>query len=592
MKSDKSKKDHIMTTWIQAFENRSDLQQYGDNALGLFALALKFGFDDLSTIAANAITDGSDDKKCDIIHVDKDEGVAVVAQCYFSTKPRAAAPSNKASDLNTAASWLLQRPSTDLPEKLRPAALEMRQSIIEGTIEEIHFWYVHNLPESENARQELVTVEHTAESILSNHFPGKKVTVRVSEVGRARLEEWYNDTQSPILVSDSFSIRIPHGFEVAGKNWKAFVTAIPGAFIHGAYKKYGAKLFSANVRDYLGSRRSDANINNGIKRSAQEAPSDFWVFNNGLTILVHTYAHEDGKSSKVLSITGMSIVNGAQTTGALGSLSHKPSKELTVPARFVVTTDTDTVFDIIQYNNSQNKVTASDFRSRDKIQRRLKEEIAAIPHAQYQGGRRGGTSDAIRRNPEVLPSYTVGQAFAALQLDPDVAYNQKSNIWASDTLYSKYFNDDTTGAHIVFAYSLLRAVESRKARLVAKSKSEAQLTDPEAKELQYFRQRGSTFLLTSAIASCLETIVGKRIGKICKASFGNKASPAEAERLWNPIVDVCSAFCPQLEQAFTDGLKNKERIRGVLETFQSLVQATAQVNQPTFKTFGSKVKVN
>jgi hypothetical protein len=580
-----------MITWSQAFESRSDLKQYGDNALGLFALALRFGFDDLDTLAANAITDGSDDKKCDIIHVDKDEGIAVVSQCYSSIKLRASAPANKASDLNTAVSWLLQRPPEELPDRLRPAAIEIRQAVIEGTIDELHFWYVHNLPESENVRQELVTVEKTAESILHNHFPGKKVVVRVNEVGQNKLEEWYNDTQSPILVSDPFTIAIPQGFEISGMNWKAFVTAVPGAFIHRAYKKYGTKLFSANVRDYLGSRRSDANINNGIKRSAQETPADFWVFNNGLTILVHSYEREKRKNGTVLRVKGMSIVNGAQTTGAIGSLSRAPSKELTIPARFVITTDTDTVFDIIQYNNSQNKVTASDFRSRDKIQRRLKEEIAAIPNAQYQGGRRGGTSDVIRRNPEVLPSYTVGQALAALQLDADVAYNQKSNIWASDTLYSKYFNDDTTGTHMVFAYSLLRAVEARKARLIAKSKSGTLLTDPENKELQYFRQRGSTFLLTSAIASCLETIVGKRIGKICKASFSHKCSPADAERVWEPVVAICSSFCPQLEQAFADGLKNKERIRNVLETFQSLVQATAQVNQPTFKTFASKVKL-
>jgi hypothetical protein len=299
----------------------------------------------------------------------------------------------------------------------------------------------------------------------------------------------------------------------------------------------------------------------------------------------------NGKKKKTLSFTGMSIVNGAQTTGAIGSLSQRPPADLVIPVRFVVTTDTETVFDIIQFNNSQNKVTASDFRSRDKVQRRLRDEIGAIPNAEYQGGRRGGASDIIKRNPNLLPSYTVGQALAALRLDPDVAYNQKSNIWGSDTLYAKYFNEDTTGAHIVFAYSLLRAIESRKASLVAKSKSGQDLTEPEAKELQYFRQRGSTFLLLSAIASCLDTILGKRVGKVSKLSFGNKYSPQDVEKYWGSVVMVCSAFCPQLEEAFADGLKNKEKIRKAIETFQSLVQATAQVNAPTFKAFTTKVKV-
>jgi hypothetical protein len=580
-----------MSTWSQAFDNRTDLAQYRDNALGLFALALRFGVDDLATVAANSITDGSDDKKCDIVHVDKDEQIAVIAQCYLSSRTRPSAPSNKASDLNTALSWLLQRPVDDLPAKLRPAALELRACIIDGSVTEIHIWYVHNLPESENVRQELVTVEHTADSILQNHFPGKKVSAFTQEVGIAKLEEWYNDTQSPILVSEKIDFPIPDGFEVKGAQWKAFVTAIPGRLLHRLYKRHGAKLFSANVRDYLGSRRSDANINNGIKQSALNKPADFWVFNNGLTILVHSYDPPPPRKGGKLSITGTSIVNGAQTTGALGSLSQAPGLGLMVPVRFVVTTDADTVFDIIQFNNSQNRVTASDFRSRDKIQKRLRDEVALIPRAQYEGGRRGGASDVIRRNANLLPSYTVGQALAAVQLDPDVAYNQKSDIWASDGLYSKYFTDDVTGAHLVFAYSLLRSVESRKAQLIFKLKSDVGVTDAEAKELQYFRQRGSTFLLVSAIAASIETIMKRKLARLAKASFGSRVPPVDAERIWAPIVSVCTSFCPQLEEAFADGLKNKEKIRRALTTFQSLVQATSTANHATFKAFAAKVKV-
>lgn len=579
-----------MSTWSQAFDNRKDLEQYGDNALGLFALALRFGVDDLATVAANSITDGNDDKKCDIVHIDKDEQIAVVAQCYFSTKTKPSAPANKASDLNTGISWLLQRPANELPPRLRPAALELRASIIDGSVSEIHIWYVHNLPESENVRQELLTVEHTADSALQNHFPGKKVKLFAQEVGQAKLEEWYNDTQSPILVSDKIEFTIQDGFEVNGAKWKAFVTAMPGHLLHKLYKKHGAKLFSANVRDYLGSRRSDANINNGIKRSASDTPDDFWVFNNGLTVLVHSYDIPEPQKNGKLSVTGMSIVNGAQTTGAIGSLSKRPENGLLVPVRFVVTSDVEMIFDIIQYNNSQNKVTASDFRSRDKIQRRLREEVGVIPQAEYEGGRRGGALDAIRRNTKLLPSYTVGQALAAIQSDPDVAYNQKSDIWASDSLYSRYFTDDLTGAHIVFAYSLLRAVEARKAQLLGKSKATSGVTDAEAKELQYFRQRGSIFLLVSAIACALETILGRKLVRVSKVSFDQKTSPADAVRIWAPIVSVCTSFCPQLEDAFTDGLKNKERIRKVLTTFQSLLQATANANATTFKSFAANVK--
>ena len=95
-------------TWQEAFGARDDLDQYGDNAIGLFALSLRFDIDDVQSVAADSITYGSDDKKCDLIFIDRDEGIAVVAQCYRSSKERRSAPANKAADLNTAIGWLLQ----------------------------------------------------------------------------------------------------------------------------------------------------------------------------------------------------------------------------------------------------------------------------------------------------------------------------------------------------------------------------------------------------------------------------------------------------------------------------------------------------
>lgn len=578
-----------MAAWQEAFQNRNDLEKYADNAIGLFALALRFGIDDLETVAADSITDGHDDKKCDMVFVEKDEGYATIAQCYYSSRSRPAAPANKASDINIAIGWLLQRPEKDLPERIRPAAIELRQAINDNQIEDIHLWYVHNLPGSENVRQELITVEHTCDSILKINFPGKRVRIHVLEVCSEKLDEWYEDTQSPILVTESFELPVEKGFEVEGDHWSAFVTTVSGKFLHKAYSDFGAKLFSSNVREYLGSRKSDANINYGIKKSAQDSPGDFWAFNNGITALVHAFKLQGKYPKAVLKFRGFSIINGAQTTGAIGSLSKSPLKSVTVPIRFIVTKNSDTLFDIIQYNNSQNKVTVSDFRSRDRIQKRLREEMEAVPNAEYQGGRRGGASDVIRRNPKLLPSYTVGQSLASVQADPHVAYNQKSEIWSIDSLYSKYFNDDLSAVHIVFSYSLLRCIESRKLDLIAKSKTGEELTDIENRELQYFRQRGATYLLVSAISSCLETIIGKRISNVTRISFG-KISPAKAETLWAPIVSICAAFCPHLEDGINGGLNNRERIKKALGVFQSLVSATAASNAAAFKAFASKIE--
>ncbi len=576
-------------TWQAALEARDDLEQYGDNAIGLFALALHFALDDIHSVAADSVTDGSDDKKCDLIFIDREEGVAVVAQCYFSTKDKRSAPANKASDLNTAVAWLLQREVSELPERLRSAATELRSAISDGDILRFEAWYVHNLPESTNVKDELSTVAATAKTVIEALHATNKVSISTAEIGRNTLEAWYLETLSPILVNDEVKFDVQSGFTLMAGAWQAYVTAVPARVLHRLYNRYKTKLFSANVRDYLGSRSSDANINNGIKRTARSSPEDFWAFNNGITVLTHSFTVVSTKGRNQLMVRGVSIVNGAQTTGAIGSLAKAPDVKALVPARFVQTSNPDLIYDIIKYNNSQNKVTASDFRSTDRIQKRLRDEVAAIPNAKYEGGRRGGHKDIIERNKNLLPSYTVGQALAAFHQDPLTAYNLKSDIWVSDQTYARFFNDNTTGAHLVLCYALLRAVEEAKHTLVAKSKSEPSLSVQEDELLSYFRHRGSTYLFVSAIASCIETFVGRRIAIPERVSFGPKTPPKLATQHWNEVVRLVSPFCQQLTEALSDGLKSNERAQKAITTFRSLVQATADANADAYKRFAKFV---
>ncbi len=77
-----------MNTWEAAYSALEDLSDYKENALGLFALGLRFGLDDLSSIGVDAVTDGSDDKKLDIVFINSEEEYAVVGQCYYSEKEK------------------------------------------------------------------------------------------------------------------------------------------------------------------------------------------------------------------------------------------------------------------------------------------------------------------------------------------------------------------------------------------------------------------------------------------------------------------------------------------------------------------------
>lgn len=400
----------------------------------------------------------------------------------------------------------------------------------------------------------------------------------------------YGDTQTPILVTEAVEFKIPAGFEISAESWKAFVTTVTARQLRSLYRKHKTDLFSANVR-YLGARHSDANINHGIRQTADLEPENFWAFNNGLTVLVNDYEPVPEGNPRVLRVRGLSVVNGAQTTGAIGTLKTAPSQSALVPVRFVKTSDARIVQDIVQYNNSQNKVTASDFRSTDRIQKRLREEMAQIPEAEYQGGRRGGHAESIARRPNLMPSYTVGQALAALHGDPAVAYNKKSEIWALDSLYAKYFAEDTTARHIVFAFSLIRAIEARKLSLIARQRSADDLKMTESKELDFFRGRGATYIYAAAIGASLETLLNRKIPNKFRVSFGPKTSPKQAQALWESIITATASLTVHLAPALDAGMK-ADALKRAIDTFSSLMEATMSFNEAIYSAFGAKVIVS
>jgi len=577
-----------------AFEARDDLKQYGVDALLLFALQLKYGIEDIDIIASNCLTEGGGDKGADLIYIDYEAGRVVIAQAYIAEslvgkggKPKTA-PANKAKSLNTAVPWLLSRAIGHLPENLKSPAEELRRAISEGVIKNIYIWYVHNLPESKNVRDELKTVEHTTDSIVKSCFPQcADISIQALEVGVTTLDEWHEAILTPILVSNEFDIPISGGFEISAGDWKAYVTAIPASWLYDLFLTYKTDIFSANVREYLGSRKTDDNINNGIKQTAQSDPGHFWVYNNGITVLVYKFEESKNGRAKKLHIKGFAIVNGSQTTGAVGSLDEPPSSSAMVQVRFITCDSKETLRWIVKYNNTQNQMVGPDFRSNDNIQRGLIREFESIPGISYLP-RRGGYEDIIKRRPDVLLSVIAGQALAAFHGDPDVAYHQKTHMWEDDALYSRYFNEQTRAKHILFVLSLLKSVGKKKMILWSKNKDN-NLIGKEKDQFVFFRKRGSIFMMTSAIATCLEDILNKRIPNPFGLAFKENISLEAATDMWTLIVNAASAFPEPLVEGLADGFKAHETVGGAIKKFQSLIHATKDANDKIYSEFAKQV---
>ena len=300
--------------YMEAFRaNTSLIASLGEaNAYLIWIMGLYSEERDLESLASEGLTDGSDDKKIDFIYLDRDNKKLIFAQGYYaqSLVNRNTAPSNKASDLNTASAWLISGDLSVVPSNLRAVIQDVRQAMGEGEIDEIDLLYVHNLPESITVNRELQTAAAHLRQVLGDDT---QVKVTSREIGSSIADQLYRSQDSQILVKDEIRIPTTGGLTEEGPKWSAQLLSVTGDWLHKLYRDYGDDLFSANYRGFLGITKRKK-INTGIRQSAESRAQDFWVFNNGITILTAGLKEDNGRG---LVLSGASIINGAQTTGSI-----------------------------------------------------------------------------------------------------------------------------------------------------------------------------------------------------------------------------------------------------------------------------------
>ncbi len=237
-----------LADWTNAYDAMKKDLNLDNDAIGVFAVNLRFNLDDFQSTATEALTGGGDDKKCDLIYIDKERELAVVAQCYVAKSIKESAPSNKASDLNAAMTWLLSAPLEKLPNTIQGSAEELRLAVTNKEINQIHVWYVHNCPASKNVADELTTVEGTTKALLAGYDYGGDITVAAKEVGTEELAHFYKQAEQTIIVTESFDLQVNDALSIEQDDWSSVVTYVRGSWLKGLYSKYGTDLFSANLR--------------------------------------------------------------------------------------------------------------------------------------------------------------------------------------------------------------------------------------------------------------------------------------------------------------------------------------------------------
>jgi hypothetical protein len=519
--------------YIEKFKEQSSLIEKlkEDCAHLCWVMAMYLERNDIIELANDALTDGNNDKKIDFIDLDVSTGKIVLAQGYYSqSMNKDEAPANKASDLNTAAAWLLSGNLGDIPDSLRDIIKNCREAIENDDIATIEILYVHNLPESANCKKELATVE----AHLSTLFEDKGIDVICRELGSSSIEALYMTKESQIAIKDKIEINKKPFFVEESSGWKAYIFSITGEWLYNLYKQYGENLFSANYRGFLGSGKRKK-INNGIRQSAESEPTNFWAYNNGITIL--TLDIDDHDREKTF-ITGLSIINGAQTTGSIGSVDENKIdnlKEIRVLCRVIRCSDVGLIPKIIKTNNTQNEITSWDVYSNDPIQISLKEKFSYYGK-QYSLKRGFDTSTYD------LGIYSVAQPTLAFEGNYAEANRGKNNVFLNKYLYKSVF-ENKKARHLLLIFTLSKAIDEIKYNIKQTCISKENPTEIDKKKLGLFRNLKFKMFLISIIADCLESIIDSAVDKSSVAVSYDYAT--------KPIDDIVANWIPAANSVLT-----------------------------------------
>lgn len=412
--------------------------------IGLLFLATLFPEREQSQLAADGLT-GVDDCKMDILYIEEDSSRAIVAQCYQNTTwDKTHPPKQKATDLNSALTWLVKNNIESAPDSIRPSITLFRELLHSERLTSLEIYFVHNCGKSKQIEAELDGVRLLAKELMPS------LEIQVIDIDRDTLTKRYESNNSKFGVADSIPLRliapVEHGLD--NTEWKCTIGYMPCDQLFDLYDTYGDQLFTENLRGYLSTVTTSQNVNEGIKRSILNSPKEFIIFNNGITIITRKL----NPDLDHFSVDGLSIVNGAQTTGSIHRAGKAAAENAFVVCRIIETQDPGLITEITKWNNTQNAVNSLDRRSKDTAQIRLSNEFSKYD-IRYQFRRETGS---LRGE---LWSEPVGQMLAAFHGRYTLATRSKGDIMRSDEHYNNVFNSALTAEHAYLVVCFNKAIE-------------------------------------------------------------------------------------------------------------------------------------
>lgn len=405
--------------------------------------------------ATECITDGYDDLGIDAIHFEPTENTLYVVQGKWRGDGRKTIDLGDCNNFLSGVDALIQTDFSKANERLRKRQDEIAEILLRPDV-----------------RITLV-IAHTSGNPIGDQIDDQlgKYLDRQNNVGDADvftlevfdLKRVYQHLDPEAGHAINLDIGLS-GWGVVHEPYQAYYGQMKLSDV-AAWKNHGKTLFDRNLRFYRGSTE----VNDAIEDTVSSSPERFWYFNNGITILCQsvkkTLLNGADTGWGVFKCAGASVVNGAQTVGAIWEritpdlLSATNGK---VQVRIISLENCPPGFgaDITRATNTQNEIKHRDYAALDETQQHIAREMAL-------DGRRyafkSGDSDPKGSDGCTIEEATV--ALACAHSDVGLAVVAKryiGGLWRDikKPPYTTIFNEKTKASNLWRAVVVMRAVES------------------------------------------------------------------------------------------------------------------------------------
>jgi len=407
--------------------------------------------------AFDCLTDGGGDFGVDAMHlteeVDGEFGVTLLQGKY---KIRLEGNSNfEENGINALINAIrhIFDPSAELGsinERLKTKVEAARSMIRDGFIPRVRVIACNNGLKWNDSAQEAITRAGFGDQVTWEHV---NHDVLIGILQRIKpVDETLRLTGRAIVEDMNFS--------------RVCIGRIPVTEVAALMKTHGEKLLERNIRRYLGLHGN--RVNEGIRNTLNSSnPSNFYFFNNGLTLVCNDFSYNALQSSDYqIKVENLQIVNGGQTCMTIfKTLEEMQARGRPLPSDASVLVriyklpkdNEDIVLQITHATNSQNPVDLKDLRSNDEKQQQLDASIQALGFA-YRRKRMDGSAKST--------DITSGAAAEAILAVWRTAPHQAKFLTREHfgKLYDLIFSDSLNGAQTIAAVLLYRIAENHRRR--------------------------------------------------------------------------------------------------------------------------------